>query len=238
MRNPVLLNNKKFDVRIYMAVLSLDPLQIYVYPEGHTKTCMANYRLEKDVNEKYVHITNLTRNKDHPDIIYNTNPEIDDYGLPWSLTTILWHLGQAGADIELLWSRIYDMCVKTILTTADLNYQTIKENKLNRNSNISIFGMDVMIDSEMKPWLIEANGRPEMDPFSSPVHYTWHSNMGPDMLNLFGIEKVDRDSEYANEPREVTFEKELKYQSWDYKYEKVPEKLNNRITEWLKQHPD
>ena len=60
----------KFDLRIYVAVTSIEPLRIYVYEEGLTRFATEKYQppLEKndDINNregKFCHLTNYSINK-------------------------------------------------------------------------------------------------------------------------------------------------------------------------------
>ncbi len=83
--NPLLLNNKKFDLRLYVAITSFDPLQIYLHDEGihpltypltHPLTYLLTYLLysglvrlatadysKKDFSNRYEHLTNYSVNK-------------------------------------------------------------------------------------------------------------------------------------------------------------------------------
>ena len=37
--NPLLVNNKKFDIRLYVVIKGVDPIEAYVYEEGLARFC-------------------------------------------------------------------------------------------------------------------------------------------------------------------------------------------------------
>ena len=79
--NPFLINGFKFDLRIYVAVTSINPLRVYVYEDGLTRFATEKYHLNSVTNHatnKYIHLTNSSVNKGHEKYQQNTDAERDD----------------------------------------------------------------------------------------------------------------------------------------------------------------
>ena len=69
--NPLLIDGLKFDMRIYVALTSVDPLRIYMYEDGLTRFATTSYKSPSqacDINNKkgkYAHLTNYSINKNN-----------------------------------------------------------------------------------------------------------------------------------------------------------------------------
>ncbi len=113
--NPFLINGLKFDLRIYVCVTSMDPWRIYVYNEGLVRFASEQYDVSLGKGAKYAHLTNYSINKKNEKYINNASPELDDCGHKWSLQALTRHLEQIGIDMNLLWSRIYDVILKSLM---------------------------------------------------------------------------------------------------------------------------
>ena len=63
--NPLLLDELKFDLRIYVLLCSVDPLRAYVCSEGLVRLCSEKYVKPKASNlrDAYSHLTNYSLNK-------------------------------------------------------------------------------------------------------------------------------------------------------------------------------
>jgi len=61
---PLLLDGFKFDLRIYVAVTSYDPLKIYIFSEGLARLATEKYSSSvKSINHRTMHLTNYSVNK-------------------------------------------------------------------------------------------------------------------------------------------------------------------------------
>ena len=41
--NPLVVNNKKFDIRLYVVIKGVDPIEAYVFEEGLARFCTVSY---------------------------------------------------------------------------------------------------------------------------------------------------------------------------------------------------
>ena len=64
--NPLLIQKRKFDLRLYVLVTSFDPLRIYLYEEGVVRFAAEPYRASvtsKKLKNKFIHLTNYSISK-------------------------------------------------------------------------------------------------------------------------------------------------------------------------------
>ena len=73
--NPLLINGYKFDMRIYVAITSINPLRIYIYEEGLARFATEKYEKpsEKNIGNLFMHLTNYAINKNSENFIQNTH---------------------------------------------------------------------------------------------------------------------------------------------------------------------
>ncbi|CAG9318241.1 TTLL5_3 [Blepharisma stoltei] len=198
-QNPLLINQLKFDIRIYVLVTCFEPLRIYMFKEGLARFASEPYTPDSKGN-KYVHLTNYSVNKKNEKFIQNQDWKQDDYGHKWSVSALCKHLEAAGVDIDLLWSKIYDLIIKTIMSIETTVVDSVKQLAVHRNNCFDLLGFDILIDSELKPWLLEVNLSPSLAT-DSPLDLFIKGNLVADTLNLVGLRMFDRKKESANKIR-------------------------------------
>lgn len=60
-----------------------------------------------------------------------------------------------------------------------------------------MFGFDILIDSELKPWVLEVNLSPSLAT-DAPLDMTIKTNLITDTLNMVGVRRFDRRKESIN----------------------------------------
>jgi len=103
------------------------------------------------------------------ELLVNKSASVDlitfvDYRTLQSLWTYFLGLG---VDVEAIKSSLRDIVIKTLLSVAPALNDMLKNNVSNRYSCFELFGFDVLLDSDLKPWLLEVNISPSLHSTSS-----------------------------------------------------------------------
>uniref|UniRef100_A0A8C9XVQ6 Tubulin--tyrosine ligase-like protein 5 n=1 Tax=Sander lucioperca TaxID=283035 RepID=A0A8C9XVQ6_SANLU len=208
--NPLLIDEFKFDVRLYVLVTSYDPVLIYVYEEGLARFATVKYdRTSKNIKNTFMHLTNYSVNKKSSDYVSCDDPEVEDYGNKWSMSAVLRYLKQEGKDTTLLMRQVEDLIIKAVLS-AELQIATACTMFVPHKTNcFELYGFDVLIDSNLKPWLLEVNLSPSLA-CDAPLDLKVKASMIADMFSLVGFVCQDPLSRQPRSDR-VTLDSSLKH---------------------------
>ena len=89
LKTPLLLNGYKFDLRIYVLVTSVNPLEIFIYRQGFGRFSTVPFNLDpNDKANKYIHLTNVSINKYNKNAGENENADDIEGGTKVSLDTL------------------------------------------------------------------------------------------------------------------------------------------------------
>lgn len=188
---PLLIQGLKFDLRIYVLVTQYEPLRAYVYREGLARFSSAPYSTDDEhLSDVYRHLTNYSINKNAPNFCENEELEHDNQGHKWSLSAYNKHLKCIGADVNLVWSRIMDLVVKTLLSAEPAIGNRTRKTTEHAGICFEMYGFDILVDAGLKPWIIEVNMSPSMQA-DSPLDWQIKSSLLTDALNMIGIYNPD-----------------------------------------------
>lgn len=190
--NPLLIQGLKFDLRIYVLVTSYSPLRAYVYREGLVRFASSPYSTQEEhLRDAYRHLTNYSVNKSSKNFVENQELDSDNYGHKWSLSALNKHLRCVGINSKLMWARIMDLLVKTLLSVEPCIASKTQEVMGLSGNCFEVYGFDVLVDKNLKPWLLEVNLSPSMKA-DSPLDWKVKSSLLSDAFNLVGIRNPDR----------------------------------------------
>ncbi|CAD8161581.1 unnamed protein product [Paramecium pentaurelia] len=149
LEKPLLYNKRKFDIRCYMLMTCVNnTFKAYWYQEGYIRTSCKEFSLD-DVEDKFTHLTNDAVQKK------NQNYGKFETGNKISYNEFQKYLNdQHNYNFQIILDQLKKLSIDIVKAT----YQHLNPNKL--FYSFELFGLDFMIDSDMKPWLIEVNTNP------------------------------------------------------------------------------
>ena len=193
MDRPFLINNRKFDLRIYVLVTGFDPLKVYLYHEGLVRFASEEYVVNaKTLKKRYVHLTNYSVNKRAESYVpAKQEAEEDPSSCKWSLRMLRRHFLETGVDYESVRGGMKDVIIKALIAIEPQIVNHTNRNTKHRNLFFELYGFDILLDAELKPWLLEVNVSPSLSS-SSPFDKRVKTMLVCDTMNLVGVTPYDR----------------------------------------------
>ncbi len=160
---PYLVDGRKGHVRLHGVVTSLDPFRAYLHAEGVVRFAPEAYDVsDAGLADVHAHITNTALHKDHPKLVVSQKAEEENVGAVWSLSAYLDRLKADGVDVGALREELKSL-VRGFLRMVHAEGVFGAQARYPRRSfPAKLFGLDVLIDADAKPWLIEAQRKPAM----------------------------------------------------------------------------
>ncbi|PAA48342.1 hypothetical protein BOX15_Mlig019363g1 [Macrostomum lignano] len=174
--NPFLIENVKFDLRLYVLVSSCDPLRIYLFNDGFIRMSSEPYvdpqKCKADEDLNFIHLTNCSVNKQNrPTDTYGAASRrrgAKVSGMKRPLMFLNSYLQQNKYDVALVWRRIVDLIIKTVFAAYPhvvRSYRQCRptESPGSGSACFELLGFDILLDTDLKPWLMEVNRSPSFD---------------------------------------------------------------------------
>ena len=137
------MNGLKFDLRIYVLILNLYPLEIFLYDEGLVRFATVDYKAPstENLHQTYMHLTNYSLNKRSSNYKHAVNDQQTD-GSKRKLSLVWQQLAEiyGGTKVERIQILIREMINKTILAIApELRVEHEFELPASKRANLSCF---------------------------------------------------------------------------------------------------
>jgi len=148
--NPLLIGGKKFDLRIYVLVTNYRPLKAYQYVHGFARFCNAKYNTDMgDMDNPFIHLTNVAIQKHNDD--YNSK-----HGGKWHVQNLRLYIEQTyGLEAS---NRLFAGMDQLIVHSL----KAVQNVMINDRHCFECYGYDILIDGDLKPWLVEVNASPSL----------------------------------------------------------------------------
>jgi tubulin polyglutamylase TTLL6/13 len=241
--NPLLIENKKFDLRIYILITSCNPLRVYMFKDGLVRLCTEDYSrpTEMNLHNKFMHLSNYSINKmsENFDGVANENGESGSKrSVRWLLSWIENIKGKWIAD--KLWDHIGKICLRTIISilpTLLREYKTTfpdyhLDNEANDpkslgSKSFAILGFDILIDSDFQPHLIEVNHLPSFGT-DTPLDHSIKLKVVEQALSVLNVSPYDQLKHMQREKKRIKCRLEARTNSTPEEFEEIESRLQKK----------
>lgn len=152
-QNPLLLEGRKSEIRVYWLIACVDPLMVLMFNEGTVRLNTLPFKLD-DFDNQLIHVTNVHQQKKHPEY----DPEAI---LKWNFADLQTYLIEKEyTDQQNYLSEVFmPRCHDIIRTVVAANINKLRENNF-KGQYFGLYGADIILDSNLTPWLAEIQKGP------------------------------------------------------------------------------
>ncbi|KEP64149.1 UNVERIFIED_CONTAM: Tubulin-tyrosine ligase family protein [Hammondia hammondi] len=178
----LIFSGRKFDMRQWVLIRSFAPLKVYAFTDLYLRLCSEPYDL-RDLHNRFRHISNWNLNRLNSELnevrsLGQQGDPSDDGG--FTVTSRIFSdcskplsALQEALDRDTGTENFWDLKIKPqirklILQTA----RAARPSIVPRSNCFELYGFDILLDAEYRPWLIEVNLSPAC---TARAH--WHKQM-------------------------------------------------------------
>lgn len=188
---PHLLGGFKYDLRLYVLVTSFEPLTIYLYQDGLVRFATQPYTT-KNRKSRFAHLTNFSVNKKASNYKKaGQKDEEEENSSKWRLKTLAKAFEAQGLSWDEIWAKIKDLVIKAVISVEPILANNLNRASRNRHLCYEVYGFDVIIDHNMKPWLLEVNVLPSLSS-SSQLDKKIKTSLMTDIFSTIGMVPYNR----------------------------------------------
>ncbi|KAG9390775.1 Tubulin-tyrosine ligase/Tubulin polyglutamylase [Carpediemonas membranifera] len=167
---PLLIHNRKFDCRVWCLVTSVSPFTVWVYDDYYLRFCCEDFSMD-DLANTYVHLANNSVQKNSTNFDNIVPPDAEHLcptdGRPlkkterannmWASASFAEYIAREHGE-EVYVTMMEDMR-RAIVNTLVVGQTAVRH----RKHTYELFGVDVVFDTELKPWVLEVNSSPTLE---------------------------------------------------------------------------
>ncbi len=156
---PHLLDGRKYVLRLYLLIASIEPLRVYLYRDGFVKLASEPYSTG-DFDNLFAHLTN-------PDV-NATNDKVASPVVFRSFDEYRGWLATLGADADALFARVREIAIISAIAAREQMRARTNKSGAPASACYELIGLDCMVDADLKPWLLECNLSPSLETCAAP----------------------------------------------------------------------
>lgn len=162
MENPLIIANRKFDMRQWVLVYDWNPLTIYFYEEFYARFSVEEYSVDNtDMDNVYVHLVNnsIGKNSENFNRLVTAENGVPIEGYMWSYDDFSAFVAGKNNGRNIVKEKIQPRMKEIAKWALMCGSESIEH----RKNSWELYGFDYMVDDDYNAWLIEINSSPACD---------------------------------------------------------------------------